>query len=82
MKHTLIFKNDTITLSQGNDGYWLYDATRGQNIAMRAKTEQEAFIQALTYYQKRLTTIENNFKVLNDKVAFFVSTVVDEEDSL
>lgn len=81
MKNTLIFKNDTLSLTECADGFWLYDTTRGMNIAMRAKTEREAFIKALEYYQKRLTTVEKDFKSLNDKVSDFVSNFVDDEDS-
>ena len=46
---------------------------------MRAKTEQKAFIKALEYYQKRLKIVEKDYKVLNDKVSLFVSTVVDDD---
>ena len=76
-----IFKNDTITLSKHIDknDFWLYDYTRGMNLSMKAKTERDAFVEALTYYQKRLLKVETDFKVLNDKVSTFVSSVVDEE---
>lgn len=75
--YTKIFKNDTISLIQANDGYWLYDTTRGMNLSMRAKTEQEAFVEALMYYQKRLLKVENEFKELSDKVSIFVGSVED-----
>jgi len=78
MKNTL-FKNDTLSLTECKDGFWLYDTIRGMNISMRAKTEQEAFIKALEYYQKRLKVVEKDYKVLNDKVSLFVSTVVDDD---
>ncbi len=60
MGYTRVFKNDTITLSKvvGKEEYWLYDTTRGMNLSMRAKTEQAAFIEALMYYQKRLSKVE------------------------
>jgi len=80
MKNTLIFKNDTLTLTECKDGFWLYDTTRGMNLAMRAKTEQEAFIKALEYYQKRLTTVETDFKVLDSKVNAFLENIIVDED--
>jgi hypothetical protein len=48
------------------------------NIAMNAKTKDEAFIQALTYYQKRLSLIENNYQALQGKVLGFVELFVKE----
>jgi len=76
MKHILIFKNETVTLSKdpNKEDYWLYDKTRGCNLAMRAKTEQEAFIQTITYYQKRLIEVEKEFNSLKDKVDSFVES--------
>lgn len=68
MQHEVIFKNDTITLSKGVDGFWLYDKSRGMNLSMRATTEQEAFIQALTYYQKRLKEVESMYRSLEVKI--------------
>ena len=46
---------------------------------MRAKTEQDAYIEALLYYQKRLQQVKNDYKVLNDKVESFLSQF-DKED--
>ena len=50
-----VFKIDTLSLVECNDGYYLYDTVVGMNISMRAKTEQDACIQALLYYQRSLT---------------------------
>lgn len=74
MSHIVIFKNETITLSKHKEDYWLYDKTRGMNLAMGTKTEQEAFISALTYYQKRLCEVEKMFNSLEDKVNNFVES--------
>jgi len=81
MENTLIFKNDTITLVQCKDGFWLYDMTRRMNLAMKAKTEQEAFVNALMYYQKRLKEVEENFESLHSKVSSFVDTISEDIDS-
>lgn len=72
--------SDTLGLSECNDGFWLYDKTRGMNLSMRAKTEQAAFTEALEYYQRRLADIESEHKSLDKKVKAFVSQFTSEED--
>ena len=71
---------DTITLTECTDGFWLYDKTRGMNLSMRAKTSQAAFIEALTYYQKRLTRLEKCHSEMKAKVSAFVESFTDEDD--
>ncbi len=68
-----VFKIDTLSLHECTDGYYLYDYVIGINISMRAKTEQDAYIEALLYYQKRLKELKNDYKLLNDKVENFIS---------
>lgn len=68
-----VFKIDTLSLHECTDGYYLYDTIVGMNISMRAKTEQDAFIEALLYYQKRLIEVKKDYKSLNDKVESFLS---------
>lgn len=75
-----IFKNDRFLLSECNDGYWLYDYVLGSNISMRAKTEQDAFIEALTYYQRRLAEVKLDYKELDGKVQNFLSQFDRDED--
>lgn len=76
--------SDTLTLCQyssprnGNFGFWLYDKTRGINLSMRAKTETEAFVEALTYYQRRTAEVETELSSLQLKVNNFVSQFVEE----
>lgn len=70
--------NATLTLSECTDGFWLYDTTRGRNLAMRVKNKDDAFIEALEYYQKRLKEHENALKALQTKVECFVSLFVHE----
>lgn len=69
-----------LTLSECTDGFWLYDWTRGMNLSMRAKTAQDAFVEALTYYQDRLKEVEGELKELTLKVDAFVSQFVPDED--
>lgn len=70
----------TLTISLCRDGYWLYDETQGMNLSMRAKTSDDAFVEALTYYQERLAEIESNYNSLQSKVNAFVNQFTEEED--
>jgi hypothetical protein len=80
IKHVVIFKNDTITLTHHEiQGYWLYDKTQGMNLAMRAKTEQDAFIQAIMYYQKSYSEATKKFKDITKKVDSFLEQFRDDE---
>jgi hypothetical protein len=80
MTNQQIFKTQTLTLTKCRDGYWLFDTTRGMNLGIRADSEQIAFIQALEYYQKRLTGLEAAHKCLNDRVEEFVEQFTQNED--
>ena len=70
----------TLSMSECTDGFWLYDDTRGMNLAMREKTEEAAYIEALEYYQERLKEVETNYKSLKSKVDHFISQVADDDD--
>lgn len=82
MKYLSIFKNETISLTKHpeKEEYWLYDYTRGMNLSMRAKTERDAFIEAIAYYQRRLAEVENEFSSLNSKVSDFISSISVDQD--
>lgn len=67
--------NKTLSLSECNDGWWLYDRTRGMNLSMRAKTAQDAFVETITYYQRRLTEVQAQYNDLRTKVDRFVESV-------
>lgn len=80
-KHIVIFKNETITLTHHEiQGYWLYDKLEGMNLAMRAKTEHEAFAEAIKHYQKYYAEATKKLKDITKKVDDFVSQFVDDED--
>jgi len=70
--------SETLTLSECTDGYWLYDTTRGMNLAMRAKTADAAYLETIEYYQRRLIEVETNLKTLEGKVDSFLSQFKDE----
>ena len=42
------------------------------NLSMYAKTKEDAFIEALEYYQKRLAVVEREYAALSKKVETFV----------
>lgn len=75
----LVVEADKMQLHEYVDGFWLYDDTRGMNLAMRAKTEQAAFIDALEYYQKRLLFVEKEYNDLKTKVDAFVGLFPNED---
>ncbi|GAB0877338.1 TPA: hypothetical protein NV937_000625 [Escherichia coli] len=70
----------TLSISQCTDGYWLFDETRGMNLAMRAKTAEAAYLEALEYYQERLKEVEEDYKSLKAKVDHFVGQFIEEDD--
>ena len=81
LKHTVIFKNENLTLTHNEiEGFWIYDKSQGMNIALSAKTEQEAFIMALSYYQKRLTKVESELKTLQNKVYYFLDNFSNKDE--
>lgn len=78
--------SDTLTLceykSGGDKGFWLYDTTRGMNLSMKAKSETDALAEALTYYQRRLMQVEQEFASMSKKVGEFVEQFTDDRGSL
>ena len=80
MKLTSILKTSTLELNKDNNGeYWLYDYTRKMNLSMRAKTQEDAFIDAIEYYQNRLAEVETNYYSLSKKVETFVDQFKEDE---
>ena len=73
--------SDTLTLSECHAdadrprGWWLYDKTRGLNLAMGAPTRESALFEALVYYQKRLQRVETEHLELCAKVDAFIGEV-------
>lgn len=75
----LVVKTENMQLHECVDGFWLYDETRGMNLAMKAKSEQDAFLDTLEYYQERLTLIESQYNDLKAKVDAFVDLFPNED---
>lgn len=71
---------ETLSLVERQDGFWLYDKTRGMNLSMRAKTPQDAFVEALEYYQRRLARVEKMYYDLETKVNTFVEQFIEPQE--
>lgn len=71
--------SDTLHLADCHDGFWLYDCTRGMNLSMGAKTKDDALVEALTYYQRRLKEVEGYYSSLKARVDQFVESFVEED---
>ena len=77
-----VFKTDTLTLTECTDGYYLWDKVAGFNITIHAKSEQQALIEGLEYYQKYHSKLKHDYKELKGKVDNFLSQFVDRFDDL
>ncbi len=75
-----IFKTDTLILTECTDGYYLFDKVAGFNIAIHAKTEQQALINGLNYYQRFHSQLKKDYEELNNKVENFLSQFSDNEN--
>ena len=72
--------SETLHMAEYHDGFWLYDDTRGMNLSMRAKTKDDAFVKALSYYQARLKKYEDMYSCLSSRVNLFVESFNTEND--
>jgi hypothetical protein len=80
--------SDSLSLSEYHrtserpQGWWLYDKTRGMNLAMGAETKEAALLKALQYYQKRLSEVEASLNSLQNKVDHFVGQFIEIEEEV
>lgn len=75
-----VFKTNTLTLTECTNGYYLWDTVAGFNISIHAKSEQQALIDGLEYYQRYHSKLKKEHKELNDKVENFLCQFDKEED--
>ena len=80
--------NQHLTLSECHpdsecrtNNWWLYDTRAGLNIGMRAKTRDEAFVEAIEYWAKRAQRTKLLYDQLKAQVDTFVGQFVDTEDT-
>lgn len=72
---------DTLSLQQCTDGWWLYDKQTGMNIAMRSANERDAFVNALTFYQKQYRNYRECYESLEQSVDNFINIVRPKDES-
>lgn len=73
-------KEETYVITEQTDGFWFWDKTREMNLSMKAKSPQEAWMDAIAYYQRRLQAVEKEHKELKTAVDTFVATVYPENE--
>lgn len=78
LSDTLSFHHYPVT--SGDHGYWLWDETQKMNLALREKTERDAFVKALHYYQRYLKQVKDERDNLQTKIDAIAALVVDKED--
>jgi len=84
--NVIVKLSDTLSLCEyqnpnsGHFGFWLYDETRGMNLSMRAKTAQDAFVEAIGYYQERLNSVLNEYNQLKTKVDAFIGQFAENDN--
>lgn len=71
--------SETLELSECEDGFWLWDNIVGMNLAMRAKTREEALLECIRYYQRRLPEITVRLTSLQAKVDSFLEQFSDDD---
>ena len=72
--------DETLAITECKDGFWLYDKTRGMNLSMRAKSKDDAFFEALKYYQRRLLEVEGSLRDLSLRINNFVDSFKADSD--
>lgn len=72
----------TLSIREMADGWWLWDETRKVNLGMHAKTRDAAFVEALTYYQRRLQAVEANYAALDKKVQAFLDQFKEPDEDV
>jgi hypothetical protein len=76
----IIKLTETLTLCEYKNGFWLWDATQQMNLSMKAKTERDAFVEALSYYQRRCTEVSEKKKSLLNSVNNFITSLSENEE--
>ena len=76
--------NEHMTLSECHpdsecrtNNWWLYDKRAGYNIGMRAKTRDEALVEAIEHWAKRALEAEQAYKQIKTQVDTFVDQFVE-----
>jgi hypothetical protein len=70
----------TLSLAECTDGFWLWDDNGKQNLSMKAKTAQDALVEALDIALERCARFEKAHAELSQKVEAFVSQFRDDDE--
>lgn len=73
---------DCFTLSQNRHGFWLYDHELEMNLAMKAKTSQDAFVEALEYYQQCCINLKTELSVYKTRVDNFINLFKEDDETV
>lgn len=80
VKDATTFYGETLSLSdRERQGFWLYDTTRKMNLAIRAKSKDEAFVEALLYYQRLVVQLTAGLSSAEEKVQKILEVLGAEE---
>ena len=74
-KAEVVFENNLFQLSRNSTGYWIWSKLLKHNIAMRAKTEHDAYVEAikmLSTSKHRLLDERNRLSKALDKIRALV----------
>ena len=82
VKNGVTYYDKTIALTLNKDGFWLYDTTRRMNLAVRAKSKDEAFVEALLYYQDLVAQLETSLSLSEEKIQKILKVLDAEEITL
>ena len=80
-KNSITELTGTLRLAECNGGFWLWDSIRRMNLSIRAQTPQDALVEGLMYYQRRLSELETSYREMSDKVSAFVDQFTDHDES-
>ena len=79
-KAEVVFEDNLFRLVKNSQGYWMWSRLLNRNIAMKAESEQEAYMQAirgLSTHNHRILHERNNLEKILDKVS---DIIADHED--
>ncbi|GAA4649069.1 hypothetical protein GCM10023116_13430 [Kistimonas scapharcae] len=79
IKPSVYLNNKKMHITECTDGFWLYDEDRGRNLAMGAVSEREAMVEALRYYQQRVTALQTSNKRLRQHL-IAIAEIIEQED--
>lgn len=85
IQHTNL--NNNLSLSECHpdsecrtNNWWLYDKRAGMNLAMRAKSRDDAFVQTIEYWANRSARYERDYCELKQRLDLFINQFAKESE--